>query len=202
MNILYLGSNSSSRKKLLTEMAIPFQVVGHQADEEACGWELPLEKLVETIAIAKSEHVIIPQDADKQKPIFVLTADSLCCDARGKIHGKPESRDDAIAKIQALNGKGKVSTAFCLEKKVFEDNSWIAQERIIKVVTADYEFDLPDSWIDRYLHNVPFYMNISGGITIDGYGAQFLKLINGSYSTILGLPVFEVRQALEEIGYF
>lgn len=183
-------------------MAIPFEVVGHQANEEACGWELPLEKLVETIATAKSEHVIIPDHADKQKSVFVLTADSLCCDSRGKIHGKPQSRDDAIAKIKALNGKGKVSSAFCLERKFFEDNSWIAQERILKTVTADYEFDLPDSWIDRYLQNVPFYMNISGGITIDGYGAQFLKSINGSYSTILGLPVFEVRQALEKIGFF
>jgi septum formation protein len=202
MKTLYLGSNSATRKKLLTEMGISFQIVGHQADEEACGWDMPLEKLVETIAFAKMEHVIIPQNVDKNKRIFVLTADSLCADARGKLHGKPENKEDAIAKIKALRGRGKVATAFCLEKKKFHGNTWKNEQSFLKVVTAQYEFDLPDEWIERYLEHVPCYLQISGGITIDGYGAQFLKSINGSYSTILGLPVFEVREALEKIGFY
>ena len=60
---------------------------------------------------------------------------------------------------------------------------------------------MPDNWIDIYLEKTP-YLDVSGGMAIEKYGNQFLKTVQGSYSTIIGLPLFEVREALEKLGFF
>ncbi len=201
MNKLLLASASASRKLLLQQSQIPFLVIGHNADEESCDWKKSLEQLVSSIAIAKMDHALLPH-GNENEIIFVLSADSLCQDSRGIIHGKPVDKDDAIFKIKALRGTGRNSTAFCLDKKKSISGSWVLQERITQTVTAHYEFDMPDQWIEHYLHVVPTYLDLSGGVSIEGFGAQFLKSINGSYSTILGLPLFELRESLEKIGFF
>lgn len=48
----------------------------------------------------------------------------------------------------------------------------------------------------------PFVYNSAGALFVEGFGAQFVKEVNGSYSAIIGLPMFEVREALEQIGFF
>ncbi len=42
----------------------------------------------------------------------------------------------------------------------------------------------------------------SGAVAIEDYGAQFLKTVDGSHSAIIGLPLFELREALDELGFF
>ena len=64
--ILLLASKSSSRKMLLSQARIAYQTIDQEADEAACDWGLPLEKLVESIATFKMEHAIIPQDYQKK----------------------------------------------------------------------------------------------------------------------------------------
>jgi septum formation protein len=199
--ILCLGSTSRSRQQLLREAQIPFKIVPQLADETVCDWGLPFLQLLETIAVYKMNHVQLPDDHEKEV-CFVLTADTLGCDIDGVIHGKPRDREDAIKKIKALRRGGSVATAFCLDKKIWKGDSWRVEERILECISTRYVFDMPDSWIELYLEAVPHYLDIGGAITVDGFGAQFLKEIQGSYSTILGLPMFEVRGALEKLGFF
>ena len=45
-------------------------------------------------------------------------------------------------------------------------------------------------------------MQASNAIAIEGCGGQFLQWVRGSYTTIVGLPMFELREALEEIGFY
>lgn len=197
---LYLGSKSASRQMLLKQAHIPFTLVGQDADESACDWALPLQKVVESIAVYKMEHVILP--AGKEGEIcFVLTADTLSQDATGAIHGKPTDRDDAIIKIKAARAGMRTGTAFCLDKKVWRSGSWHLERRIEQFVDARYEFIVPDEWIENYL-TISFGLNCSGAIAIEDYGGLFLKMVQGSYTTIVGLPLFELREQLEEIGFF
>ena len=119
MNTLLLGSNSASRKKLLQDMQIPFQIIGHRSDEQVCDWNKPLEQLVESIAIGKMETVIIPDEFKNQKTCYVLTADTLGSDSTGAVHGKPTDLNNARVMIKALRGTGKVATGFCLDKKIW-----------------------------------------------------------------------------------
>ena len=200
-NVLYFGSKSQSRRMLLEESQIPFVVVGQDADESQCDWGLPLPQLVSSIALHKMEHVILPDGKHEGDICYVLTADTMSHDKTGKIHAKPVDRDDAIAKIKATAAGSFLCTAFCLDRKVWKQGTWVVDARITDVVSAEFIFCVPDNWIDIYLEKTPF-LDVSGGIAVEKYGNQFLKTVHGSYSTIIGLPLFEVRKALEKLGFF
>ncbi|HLJ31540.1 MAG TPA: Maf family protein [Candidatus Babeliales bacterium] len=200
-NILYFGSKSQSRKMLLEESQIPFVVVDQNADETVCDWGLPLPQLVLSIALYKMQHVILPDGKHEGDICFVLTADTMSHDKMGVVHGKPVDRDDAIAKIKASAAGSFLCTAFCVDRKVWKQNAWVIEERIADVVSAEFIFLVPENWIDIYLAKTP-YLDVSGGMAIEKYGNQFLKTVTGSYSTIIGLPLFEVREALEKLGFF
>jgi septum formation protein len=200
-NVLYFGSKSQSRRMLLEESQIPFVVVSQDADESQCDWGLPLPQLVASIALHKMEHVILPDGKHEDDICYVLTADTMSHDKTGKIHAKPVDRDDAIAKIRATAQGSFLCTAFCLDRRVWRNNVWIVDERMTDIVSAEFMFIVPEQWIDIYLEKTPF-LDVSGGIAVEKYGNQFLKTVQGSYSTIIGLPLFEVREALEKLGFF
>lgn len=197
---LLLGSKSFSRKKLLQDSKIPFSIVDQDADEAVCDWALPLQKIVESIALQKMAHVIMPRGTEGQIA-FVLTADTLSQDLDGTINGKPVDRLDAIEKIKRARQGSRLSTAFCIERKIYKNNAWHTDKRIVQCVDAAYIFAIPDDWIDRYLEN-SIALNCANAIAIEEYGMQFLKMVDGSYSSIVGLPLFEVREALGELGFF
>jgi septum formation protein len=199
-NTLLLGSKSPSRQMLLNLAQIPFTLIGQDADETLCDWALPLPEIVTHIARFKMEHVQLPAGFDGQV-CFVLTADTLTQDKNGAVQGKPVDRDDAIAKIKSSRVGSNLCTAFCLDKKIWRNNQWQLIERIEQVVHAEYLFVLPDEWIDIYL-DTSIAMDTAGAITVEAFGAQFLKVVNGSYSAIIGLPLFEVREALAKLGFF
>lgn len=198
--ILLLGSKSVSRKKLLAESKIPFTVIEQEADETACDWGLPLAQLVESIARHKMEHVIMPA-GNEGDIAFVLTADTLSQDLDGTIQGKPLDRVDAINKIRSARQGARLMTAFCLERKKFNAGVWHTEQRIMRCVGGQYIFAIPDAWIEAYLKN-SMALQCAHAIAIEDYGMQFLKSVNGSYSAIVGLPMFELREALTEIGFF
>lgn len=199
-NVLYLGSKSQARQMLLKDAQIPFILVDQDADETQCDWDLSLQETVESIALYKMEHVVLPTAYEKTV-CFALTADTLTCSQDGIIHGKPIDRADAIAKIKASAQGSRVGTAFCLDRKILHNGIWHTEERIREYVCAEYSFIVPDNWIDTYLAKSASYRS-SGAIAIEGFGAQFTRDIKGSYSTIVGLPMFELREALEKIGFF
>jgi len=202
MNKLFLGSNSQSRQRLLQEAHIPFEVVGHSADETACKvGSMSPQQLVETIALEKMKHVNLPASASGGDVCFVLTADTLCITQDGEVQGKPADKFDAIEKIKAARGGAQVGTAFCLDKRVYKFDEWKVAKRIQEFVHTDYVFDVPDEWIDLYLEKSLGFSG-SGAIAVEAFGDQFLKTVNGSYSAIIGLPMFELRLALIEIGFF
>ena len=200
-NILLLGSKSESRRTLLDNAKIPYQVVSQDADETQCDWGLPLQKVVESIALFKMEHVIMPAGKEGDS-CFVLTADTLSQDCNGNIHGKPADGDDAIRMLRAAAaGRNSCGTAFCLDKKIYKSGAWHLEQRIIKYIVAQYDFIIPENWIMRYIA-LGHGNDAAGAIRIEEYDSQFLKSVDGSYTTIVGLPMFELRQALEEIGFF
>lgn len=200
-NILYLASQSPSRKKLIEKMGIPFQVFSQSADEQVCDWTLPLEQLVQTIAIHKMDSLYFSGLSDKNT-IWVVTADTLGADQHGEIYGKPRNYEDAVNQIKKQRNQWvRVATSFCLERKSYKEPAWYTEKRIVQTVVSQIYFSLQDSEIDSYI-KASGALECAGSITIDGFGAQFLKEIKGSYSSVIGLPLFEMRQALNTLGFF
>lgn len=197
---LLLGSQSQSRQMLLRESHIPFKLIAQSADESQCDWGLPLEQVVKGIALYKMEHALIPDDIN-DKTCFVLTADTLSQDKQGRISGKPTSKEQAIEMVRRARSGMRTATAFCVERKVKKGDTWQTDKQIIECVWSKYVFDIPDDWMETYFNSSNAFI-ASGAIAIENFGGQFLKTIDGSYSTIIGLPLFEVRQALTQLGFF
>lgn len=191
---------------LLKQASIPFELAEQEANEADCDWGLPLQQLVESIALHKIKHVILPDGKSKDDISFVLTADTLGLDGNGNICGKPIDKEDAIKKIKSYRNGARTGTAFCLDKRKWSGSSWELDKRIVKFVEAQYIFDVPDHWIERYFElSIDAginYMNVSGAVAIEEFGAQFLKSLNGSYTAVVGLPMYELREALDELEFF
>ena len=198
---LLLASQSRSRQMLLAQIQIPFQVIGQHADESVCDWNLPLIEVVRNIALYKMEQAIVSNGKVEGEICFVLTADTLNLDVRGRLQGKPVDRKDAIEKIRISREGSDLATAFCIDKKKWNGISWELVERVCEVVCASYLFEIPETWIATYLEK-SCGLQCAGAIAIEDFGGQFLRDVKGSYSAIVGLPQFEVRQALEKLGFF
>lgn len=200
-NILYLASKSPSRKYLLNESKIPFTLLSQNADEAQCDWSQSLEEVVASIARYKMSCTVMPEGKEGDVA-FVLTADTLTQDRHGIIHGKPEDKADAIKKVEALRGQARIATAFCLHKKQFSQGSWKVVGHKEQCVVSRCDFDVSDAWLERYFKESVIGFEAAGGMATEAYGMQFLRTIEGSYSAVIGLPLFEVREALDGLAFF
>jgi septum formation protein len=200
-NILLLGSKSSSRVMLLKETGIPFVVIPQDADETTCDVGKSFSDKVMNIALHKMEQILVNPSTREGTYCFVLTADTMVRDSHGVVHGKPIDRDDAIKKIKGARAGSTACTAFCLDKKIWQEGVWLTEQRVMRTVEVSYIFDIPDEYIDIYLERSPG-LRCAGAAAVEGFGSQFLRSVNGSHSALIGLPLFEVREALEGLGFF
>lgn len=198
--VLFLASSSKGRQEQLTQANIPFKLIKQNADETFTDM-YNLEQIVSMLAVRKMEHVIMGSSIEGDIS-FVLTADTMVQDSLKNILGKPKNIEESIFQIKSINsGPVLVSTGFCLEKKIFDKGKWYTTNQIVQAVTTTCIFEIPNYLIDNYITQTNT-MHIAGSVSIEGYGSQFLKEIHGSYSGIIGLPLFEVRQALETLNFF
>ena len=201
-NILYIASNSSSRKRLLAAAQIPFFVIHQDADESKISLDQSLYQIVQQLAQFKMEHAQIPEGMHEGQVCFVLTADTLGqVMTTGRVLTKPIDRDDAISMLQQARSGTLTVTGFCLRKMIWVQGVWSVMEEVVDYDQAESIFDVPDFAIDFYLQNIPF-LSVSGAISIEEFGGQFLKKVDGNYETIVGLPMFKLRQALEKLNFY
>lgn len=202
MKTLYLASKSAARRDLLMQARIPFFLLEQDANESLCDWGLTLERVALSVAEHKMQHALTPQNQAGNE-FFVLTADTVVQDKNGLLYAKPENYDHAFSMMRSFaSGTVRVATAFVVEKRVKRNDQWIVNDKVVDVVVSQLELEIDDFWIKRYLEMVPEYLSIAGALQIEGFGSQFIKKIDGSYSGILGLPLCEVRQALEKLRFF
>lgn len=202
MKKLYLASKSPSRKYLLTIARIPFETILQDANEEACDWTLPLEQLVVQIAESKMDHAMVPAPIQEGEEIFIVTADSMCADTTGKIFARPVDRADAIFMLKSLRNGSKACTGLCIQKRVARNGTWEIVQRLSRCVTTEAVFIVPDQEIERYFREHPIALQSSGAAAVEDFGMQYLKSVHGSVTNIIGLPLFELREELEKMGFF
>lgn len=199
--ILYIASSSASRKKLLEQARIPFVVIEQFADESKVSIQQNFSEIVIQIAQLKMKHAQIPAGQQENDMSFVLTADTLGITQSGRILCKPVDRADAITMLHDARSSTITATGFCLRKLQWQQGAWVLINEIIDIDQAVSVFNVPDDFIDFYLDAIPF-LSVSGAISIEGFGGQFLQSVDGSYETIVGLPMFKIRKALFELGFY
>ena len=186
MNPLYLASGSPRRRELLTQFGVPFSVVSAPVDETP----LPDESApayVERLARAKAAAGL----ASVEGTAVVLGADTAVV-LDGRILGKPESREDALAMLADLSGR---------EHQVLTAVALTDGQRVQSLcVTSQVRFRaISDDEAQRYwASGEP--ADKAGGYAIQGLGAVFVTGLSGSYSAVVGLPLSETADLLGQFG--
>lgn len=200
-NTLYLASNSTSRRSLLEQANIPCEVIKQEADESLVSRDQPLKDIVCQIAVLKMKHVQLPEPKKDNDICFVLTSDTMGLTQDRAVLGKPDSKDDAIRMLKACREGSITITGYCLRKMQSIKGVWHVTDEIIDYDEAELIFNVPDPLIDYYLDNIPF-LEVSGAISIEGFGGQFCQSVKGSYESIIGLPIYKIRENLFDLNFY
>ncbi|HEX6993879.1 MAG TPA: Maf family protein [Gammaproteobacteria bacterium] len=186
-DFLYLASASPRRRALLAQIGVPFDVRVPDVDETPGSGEAP-EAYVRRIAEAKAEAVWAETFAARRP---VLAADTTVV-LDGRVLGKPQAPDDALAMLEALSGRThRVLTAVALRAEAGLSSVVSASEVRFRTTT--------DAERRAYCETgEPF--DKAGGYGIQGFGAVFVEHLSGSYSGVMGLPLCETALLLARAG--
>lgn len=203
-DILYLGSQSPARQQLLRYAGIPFQFIPHRSDENLADTPQHFADHVQMIAQEKMRSLLLPtRDEVGKDYLFALTADSLIKNPRTKeILAKPIDKHDAI-RMLTEEGEGciEVATGVCLERLAWHHDSWIKNSERYWTSSAIIEFYVDAESIEHYLSCLPIALQCSGAGVIEGHGLSYLKSVSGSYTAAIGLPLYELRGHLKDLGF-
>lgn len=186
---LYLASQSPRRSELLSQIGASFSVLSIHIDETPKSNESP-EEYVLRLAKAKA---IAGWNISEQHDKPVLGSDTAVV-INNEILNKPQDSDDAIRMLGLLSGKThKVMTAVAL---VAPSKDSIDPELSDVISVSDVSFkELSAKEIKQYV-NTGECNGKAGSYAIQGLAAAFITHLSGSYSGVMGLPLYETVELL------
>jgi nucleoside triphosphate pyrophosphatase len=186
-SLIYLASASPRRSALLDQIGVAHRVQPVDVDETARSGEAPAE-YVRRLAVLKAETLWQKLAAPQRQP--VLGADTAVV-LDDQILGKPLDEDDCVRMLTLLSGRThQVFTAVALRASTCQS----------RVNVSDVTFrQLADEEIRRYWRSGE-PADKAGAYAVQGRAALFIERIAGSYSGIMGLPLFETGELLTAIG--
>lgn len=185
---LYLASSSPRRRQLLEQIGVVFEVVPLDLDEAPLAGELP-EAYVARVALDKARAGLAA--ANGRTPLPVLGADTAIV-LDGQLMGKPAGREQALAMLARLSGRvhevlSAVAVADPGREAVRVQTSRVSLRPTTAAERAAY-----------WATGEP--ADKAGGYAIQGLGALFVQRLEGSYSAVMGLPLYETAQLLGQFG--
>lgn len=196
---IYLASQSPRRRELLKQIGINFEMLlmrsdprrNLEVDETQHPDELP-ESYVRRVSQAKAEA---GYDVLKLRnlPQFPVLAADTTVTLDSKIFGKPDSAEQAAEMLRQLSGR---------EHHVLSAVAIALEEHVeVALSTSTVRFvTLSEERIRRYLLTRE-YTDKAGGYAIQGQAGAFIEHLSGSYSGVMGLPLFETVQLLQRFDY-
>lgn len=185
---LILASRSPRRAELLAQIGlVPDRIVPADVDEHPKRGELPAPH---ALRLAGEKAAVV---APHQKDAFVLAADTVVACGR-RILPKAETREEARRCLELLSGRRhRVHGGICVVPPAGGEHA--------RLVTTHVAFKRLDrAEIDGYLASGE-WQGKAGGYAIQGRAALFVRQIIGSYSNVVGLPLFETWALLQGLGF-
>jgi septum formation protein len=172
-------------------MGLPFNIMPSQINEDY-NEKLSPREATEKLAVRKVNHII--ELLQGRTSPWICGADTVIA-LDGIIFGKPADREDACKMLNMLQGRDhEVVTAVALFSG---KNKTIDCRSVVSTVTFS---PLTAGEIDWYL-NTGEWQGVAGAYRIQGLASCLISNINGSYSSIVGLPIREFYVMLKENGY-
>lgn len=192
-DFIYLASGSPRRRELLRQIGVSFRVIGAELDETARSGESAaayVSRLAEAKAAVGWEGSRELRGGDLRGGP-VLAADTAVV-LEGEILGKPADMSDAIAMLLKLSGRAhQVLTAVALRTVGGLE---------VRVSRSSVTFRSIDPGEARAYWDTGEPRDKAGAYAIQGYAAVFIADLQGSYSGVMGLPLFETAELLKAAG--
>lgn len=188
MSEIILASASPRRRELLRNMGLDFSIIVSDADEDTVDTSVPPEIYVQELALLKATATA--KRVLDRKNALIISADTVVV-YDNKILGKPKDEVEARAMLKMLSGKiHQVYTGFCVLR--MKDAMTVC-----KSVCTHVRFKkLTDEKISKYIATKE-PMDKAGAYGIQGLGAMLIDAIQGDYFNVVGLPVSELADILE-----
>jgi septum formation protein len=186
-NPLILASSSARRKELLSQVGIPFKSI-ESGIEETVSARLSPETIACQVAMQKAESI-----HDRYLRRWILGADTIVVLGK-RVFGKPRDTLECREMLSSLSGKNhRVITAFCLIDPL---GTTLHVEAVATKVKVK---EMSEEEIEAYIKTgEPF--GKAGGYAIQAIGSFMIERINGSYSNVVGLPLYEVISSMVICG--
>ena len=185
---IILASSSPRRKELLEQVGLKFEIFSPDIDESVCIGE-SADHYVQRLAEQKAQAIL----AQFPDAIVIAPDTSLVLDH--KIIGKPESKQHAFEIWTALSDRQHdVLSGVCVRSSECDPNT--IQSMVVRTQVHFRklsQLDMEQYWAT----GEP--IGKAGAYAIQGYAAQFIPRIQGSYSNVVGLPLYETLQLLKNI---
>lgn len=197
MKFIYLASQSPRRRQLLEQLGVAYELLLPDADEDAESLEAVLPNEAPKAYVQRVTQRKLDAALQRLKRRGLPAAPVLCSDttvALGRqILGKPEDAADARRMLNALSGQShRVLTAVAVGT---------ARKRVQALSQSQVRFaNLSPTQIRHYVDSGE-PMGKAGAYAVQGRAAGFIAHMSGSYSGIMGLPMFETSQLLREMGF-
>ncbi len=185
---LYLASASPRRRELLRQIGVRYRLLRLAVDETPLAEESP-HAYVARLALLKARSGCAR--LGRRLPALVLGADTAVV-VEGAIFGKPRDRADGLAMLARLSGR---------EHQVLSAVALATPERdAVRVQDSRVRFRAltPAECLAYWDSGEP--QDKAGGYGIQGRAAAFIVELQGSYSGVMGLPLFETAELLREFG--
>ncbi len=191
-SLVYLASNSPRRLQLLQSIGLEPQKIDVNVDESVQALEAAIDYVVR-VSRLKANAALFKRQQQNLPDAPIITADTTVS-LSGQILGKPRSALHAKEILKALSGQThQVITSVCviMDGQFFQET---CQSDVCFKLLSDQE-------IDAYIATGE-PLDKAGAYGIQGLGGMFVKHLNGSYSSVVGLPLYETALLLEKAGIY
>jgi septum formation protein len=201
-SFLYLASQSPRRQELLQQIGVTYELLLADATEDVESLEAhianePSLSYVQRVTLAKVNAALQRLQKRNLPWAPILCADTtvaIVIDGKETILGKPEDEMDAKRILKLLSGKThQVHTAVAVLGSKNEPPKQLVSTSFVTFKPLD------ESEIDAYIASQE-PMGKAGAYGIQGIAGSFVGHISGSFSSIMGLPLYETAQLLQETG--
>jgi septum formation protein len=187
-DFVYLASGSPRRRELLQQIGVSFRVVGTVVDETALTGEGALGYVLRLAAAKADAGWERSRDAAE---VPVLAADTAVV-LDGQILGKPTDREDAADMLRRLSGRThEVLTAIAVRGAGGLRSRVSRSEVTLRLID--------DAEVQAYWETGE-PCDKAGAYAVQGHAAVFIAELRGSYSGVMGLPLFETAGLLSDAG--
>jgi septum formation protein len=184
---IYLASNSPRRAELLRQIGVNFRVIAAAVDESAVAEETP-ETHVTRLALEKARAGHATLQGEHRRP--VLGADTMVV-AGDVAMGKPRDREEAIHMLQSLSG---------MTHRVLSAVALVDATEVCRLNISHVTFRTLSRAECAAYWGTGEPQDKAGGYAIQGMAAMFISRLEGSYSGVMGLPLYETAELLAAAG--